>query len=181
MLDSITAFDGIALAVVVISALMGFARGFLRELATLGAFIAALAAAFYARVFFRDDLAALLPPELQPWIADLILVVAAFVLIYVLVAWLGQRLSKNIQGADGIGLFDHVAGAAFGVLRGVVALVFFTVLLNLVLDESRVPSFIQSGMSYPILKDMADYVNVEAAKVGEDAQQALPSAPETGQ
>jgi membrane protein required for colicin V production len=51
MLESITAFDGIALAVVVISGIMGFARGFLRELATLGAFIGALAAAYYAREF----------------------------------------------------------------------------------------------------------------------------------
>ena len=63
MPESITAFDGIALAVVVISAIMGFARGFLRELATLGAFIGALAAAYYARAFFHDDLAALLPPD----------------------------------------------------------------------------------------------------------------------
>ena len=52
------------LAVVVISGIMGFARGFLRELATLGAFIGALAAAYYARVFFHDDLSALLPPEI---------------------------------------------------------------------------------------------------------------------
>ena len=46
MLESITAFDAIAVAVIVISAIMAFARGFLREIATLGSFIAALAAAF---------------------------------------------------------------------------------------------------------------------------------------
>ena len=46
MLENISAFDGIALSVILISALMAFARGFLRELATLGAFIGALAAAY---------------------------------------------------------------------------------------------------------------------------------------
>ncbi|MEZ5998930.1 MAG: CvpA family protein [Hyphomonas sp.] len=181
MLESITAFDGIAVAIVIISGIMGFARGFLRELATLSAFIGALAAAYYARAFFHDDLAALLPPDLAPWTADLILVVAAFVVVYVLVAWLGQRVSKNIQGADGIGMFDHVAGAVFGVLRGFVALVFFVVLLGLVLEENRIPGFIQNGMTYPPLRKMADYVNIEAAKVGKEVQESLPSEEENGQ
>ena len=48
MLESITAFDAIAVAVIVISAIMAFARGFLREIATLGSFIAALAAALWS-------------------------------------------------------------------------------------------------------------------------------------
>ena len=181
MPESITAFDGIALAVVLISAIMGFARGFLRELATLGAFIGALAAAYYARVFFHDDLAALLPPDLAPWTADLILLITAFVIVYVLIAWLGQRLSKNIHGAEGIGMFDHVAGAVFRVLRGFVALVFFVVLLGLVLEEGRVPGFIQNGVTYPPLRNLADYVNVEAAKVGKEVQDPLPSTDEKGQ
>ena len=181
MVESITAFDGIALAVIVISAIMAFARGFLREIATLGAFIGALAAAFYARRFFRDDLAALLPDGAEPWMADLTLVVVAFIIVYVIVAWFGQRLSKNIQGADGIGMFDHIAGLVFGVARGAVALVFFAVLVNLALDESRVPGFIRNSMTYPPLSEMADYVNVEATKVGKDVQAALPSEAETGQ
>ncbi|WP_321491188.1 CvpA family protein [uncultured Hyphomonas sp.] len=181
MLESITAFDGIALAVVVISGIMGFARGFLRELATLGAFIGALAAAYYARVFFHDDLSALLPPNLAPWTADVILLIVAFIIVYVLIAWIGQRLSKNIHGAEGIGMFDHVAGAVFGVLRGFVALVFFVVLLGLVLEQSRIPSFIQNGISYPPLRNMADFVNVEAAKVGKEVQAPLSSEEENGQ
>lgn len=181
MPDSITAFDGIALAVVVISGIMGFARGFLRELATLGAFIGALAAAYYARVFFHDDLAALLPPDLASWSADLILLIVAFIIVYVLIAWLGQRLSKNIHGAEGIGMFDRVAGAVFGVLRGFVALVFFVVILGLVLEQNRIPSFIQNGLTYPSLRKVADYVNIEAAKVGKEVQEPLSSEEETGQ
>lgn len=149
MPDSITAFDAIAVAVVVISAIMAFARGFLREVATLGAFIGALAAAYYARKFFRDDIEALLPEGVESWIADLVLVLVAFVIVYILVAWFGQRLSKNIQGADGIGMFDHVAGLFFGLARGAVALVFFAVLLDLALDDSRIPGFIQNSMIYP--------------------------------
>lgn len=118
MLESITAFDAIAVAVIVISAIMAFARGFLREIATLGSFIAALAAAFYARRFFADGVRTLVPEGVDPLLGDLALVVVAFIIVYVLVAWFGQRLSKNIQGADGIGMFDHFAGL-FLALRAV--------------------------------------------------------------
>ena len=181
MPESITAFDGIVVAVIIISAIMAFARGFLREIATLGAFIGALAAAYYARRMFHDDLAALMPGESPEWLADAILVVTAFVIIYVLVTWFGQRLSKNIQGGEGIGMFDHIAGMVFGVARGAVALVFFVVLVDLTLDEDRIPGFIAESMSYPPLKQMAEYVNDNAAKVGKDVQVALPTSVETGQ
>ncbi|MAN46901.1 MAG: CvpA family protein [Hyphomonas sp.] len=181
MLESITAFDAIAVAVIVISAIMAFARGFLREVATLGAFIGALAAAYYARKFFRDDLASLVPEGMEPWTADLFLVIVAFIIVYVIVAWLGQRLSKNIQGADGIGMFDHIAGLFFGIARGFIALVFFAVLLNLALDDSRIPDWIQNSATYPALSNMASYVNDEASKVGKDVQAALPSEAKTGQ
>jgi len=42
----LTLFDAAALAVVLISALMAVARGFMRELATLGAFVAAVAGTY---------------------------------------------------------------------------------------------------------------------------------------
>ena len=96
-------------------------------------------------------------------------------------AWFGQRLSKNIQGAEGIGLFDHFAGLAFGVARGAIALVFFVVLLHLALDESRIPGFIQNAACYPLLSSVADYVNENATKVGQDVHSTLPSKAETGQ
>ena len=181
MLESITAFDGIVLAVIVISAIMAFARGFLREIATLGSFIAAAAAAWSANKFLRDDILALLPPEVDPTLATLAIAITAFVITYALVAWFGQRLSKNIQGADGIGMFDHVAGLVFGVARGAIALIFFVVLLDLALDENRIPDFIRTSMTYPALREVAEYVNDEASKVGKDMQAALPSEAETGQ
>ena len=39
MTEALTPFDAIAIVLILISALMAVARGFMRELATLGAFI----------------------------------------------------------------------------------------------------------------------------------------------
>ncbi len=173
MLEMFTGFDAIVVGVIVVSAIMAFARGFLRELATLGAFIAALAAAYYARVFLHSAVEGLLPDNVHPLAADAILVITAFVIVYVTVAWFGQHLSKNIHGGDGIGLFDHIAGLVFGIARGTVALVFFIVLLNLALADDRVPPFIQKSFSYPYLKSVASIVTGEAREAA-----AIPAATE---
>ncbi|MDP1553950.1 MAG: CvpA family protein [Hyphomonas sp.] len=177
MLENISAFDGIALGVIVISALMAFARGFLRELATLGAFIGALAAAYYARKFLHGTVADLLPAGSHPLAPDIILVVTAFLIVYVIVAWLGQSLSKSIMTNGDIGLFDHIAGLVFGVIRGGVALVFFAVLLSVGLEDDRVPPFIQDSLSYPILAGAANTVTGEAREV---SRSAVPDVPASG-
>lgn len=175
MLENISAFDGIALGVIVVSAIMAFARGFLRELATLGAFIGALAAAYYARKFLHGVVADLLPEGSHPLAPDIILVIGAFLIVYVIVAWLGHGLSKSIMTNGDIGLFDHIAGLVFGVIRGVVALVFFAVLLNAGFKVDRVPPFIQNSFSYPILASAADAVTGEASEVSSHGQEGAPA------
>ncbi len=176
MLENISAFDGIALGIILISALMAFARGFLRELATLGAFIGALAAAYYARKFLHGTVADLLPAGSHPLAPDIILVVSAFLIVYVIVAWLGQSLSKSIMTNGDIGLFDHIAGLVFGVIRGCVALVFFAVLLSVGLEDDRVPPFIQDSFSYPILAGAADAVTGEAREASRSAADPAPAS-----
>ncbi len=176
MLENISAFDGIALGIIIISAIMAFARGFLRELATLGAFIGALAAAYYARKFLHGTVADLLPAGSHPLAPDIILVVSAFLIVYVIVAWLGQALSKSIMTNGDIGLFDHIAGLVFGVIRGGVALVFFAVLLSVGLEDDRVPPFIQDSFSYPILAKAADAVTGEAREVSRSVTDPAPAS-----
>jgi len=76
-----------------------------------------------------------------------------------------------------IGLFDHIAGLVFGIIRGGVALVFFAVLLSVGLEEERVPPFIHDSLSYPLLAQAADAVTGEAREVG---RAAAPAPPATG-
>ncbi|MBY9065315.1 CvpA family protein [Hyphomonas sp. WL0036] len=168
MLENISAFDGIVVGVIVVSAIMAFARGFLRELATLGAFIGALAAAYYARKFLSGTVAQMLPDGTHPLAPDVILVVTAFLIVYVIVAWFGQSLSKSIMTNGEIGLFDHIAGLVFGIFRGFIALVFFAVLLNVAVEHDRVPPFIAESFTYPYLEQIADGVTGEAEEASRE-------------
>ena len=171
MMEALTAFDAVAIVIVIVSTLMALARGFMRELATLGAFIAAIAAAFFARRYFVDQLDALLPSGSPDWMPDAIIFVVVFLVVYVAVAWFGANLSKTIQGVDGIGLLDRVSGGLFGFARGGVVLVFFVYLLNLAMDRDQIPEFVTQARTYPIISAGANYLNDRAPELAERSAQ----------
>ncbi len=178
MTDALTAFDAVAIAIIILSALMALARGFLRELATLGAFIAALAAAYYARIYLRDGVAGMLPDDGPDWLADLLIIAFVFVGTYAVVTWWGHRLSRNIQGVEGVGLIDRLAGLIFGIARGAVAVVLFVYLLQLLLEEDRIPEWISQARTYPHFEAAADYMNENAPRITEDMQDLSPARPD---
>ena len=150
---------------------MALARGFMRELATLGAFIAAIAAAFFARRYFVDRLDAMLPDNSPVWMPDAIIFVFVFLVVYVAVAWFGANLSRTIQGVDGIGLLDRVAGGLFGFARGGVVLIFFVYLLNLAMDRDQIPEFVTQARTYPIISAGANYLVDRAPELAERTSQ----------
>ncbi len=170
MMDALTAFDAIAIVLVILSILMGLARGFLRELATLGAFIAALAAAYYINLYLNTALATRLPDTFPDWSATVLLFVGTFLVIYVTVAWFGANLSKTIQGVDGVGLLDRLAGGVFGMARGGIVLIFFVYLLNLAMDRDQIPEFISQARTFPLIERGADYLG---SQVGQTARTAI--------
>ncbi|RIJ22358.1 CvpA family protein [Henriciella barbarensis] len=173
-MDAITAFDAIVVVLLILSTLMAFARGFMRELATLGAFIAALAAAYFANKYLHPAFTRFLPQDTSPWLPSLILFLAFFLLVYVIVAWFGANLSRSIQGVEGIGLLDRITGAAFGFIRGAVILVFFVFLLRMALDQDRIPEWIRMAQSYSLLESGADYVAESAPELARSPASAQP-------
>ena len=171
MMEALTAFAAVAIVIVIVSTLMALARGFMRELATLGAFIAAIAAAFFARRYFVAQLDAMLPANSPNWMPDAIIFVVVFLVVYVAVAWFGANLSKTIQGVDGIGLLDRVAGGLFGFARGGVVLVFFVYLLNLAMDRDQIPEFVTQARTYPIIAAGSNYLGDRAPELAERSSQ----------
>ncbi len=180
MMEALTAFDAAAIIIVIVSTLMALARGFMRELATLGAFIAALAAAYYANVHLKAPLANALGDGLPEWGPTAILFVGTFLIIYVLVAWFGANLSKSIQGVEGISLIDRIAGGVFGFARGAIVLIFFVYLLNLAMDKDQVPEFVSQARLFPLIEAGADYLGEHAPELAARNAQQLPLDAESG-
>jgi membrane protein required for colicin V production len=129
-MDGFTLIDGVVAAVIVISALLAYSRGFVREsLAIAGWIVAALLAFMFA-------------PQVQPLVKEIpvvgamiadsceLSIIAAFGAVFALalvVASLFTPLFSNLVQRSVLGGLDQGAGFLFGVLRGIVlvAVAFF--------------------------------------------------------
>jgi membrane protein required for colicin V production len=114
-------FDIAVLVVVVLSTLLAFARGVVRELIALASWVAALVLA----LALGGEVASMLPVlETSP--AARYILAAGLVFIGVLVAGaaIAHLLTKAVR-AVGLGFLDRLLGAVFGIARGVAIVLLF--------------------------------------------------------
>lgn len=177
LIGSFTVFDAIVFAVVILSALMALSRGFMRELATLAALFFGSVAAYFGRLYFRDTIENLLPETSHAYAADLIVVVAAFLIVYIIVRVLGGRFTNIIQKEDGVGIVDRFAGLVFGVARGL-ALPFLTAwfIINTAPTET-LPDFISKSATYPSFERAAYALNANQTGNVTDQPNTLQTRP----
>ena len=114
-------FDFALIAIVALSTLFAFARGIVRELIALAAWVVGLVAAFayagaVASWFYGLDISA----------AAKHVIAFALILIAALVggALVARTLSSAVK-AIGLGFVDRLLGAVFGALRGLAVVVLF--------------------------------------------------------
>jgi len=116
--------DYLVIAGVVISAIVGAMRGFLREAVALVAWLLALFVAWHFSDLIEPHLGGLLAGSyVKPWAARIIIVL----LIVLLGAGIGALLNHFVRLSIFSGL-DRFLGLVFGLLRGVVLLGVFVIL-----------------------------------------------------
>ncbi|WP_110687823.1 CvpA family protein [Salinicola aestuarinus] len=148
----LTWLDYAFLLALTISMLAGFLRGLVREALGLGAWIAALLA---ARVFAQP-----IGDLLEPYIdhPDVRLVLGFIIVILVVVIACGvviRVLTAAIEWV-GLGFFNRLAGAAFGLARGAAILVIATVVIGLTpLSQIQAWRDAQLRPSFESLRDWA--------------------------
>ncbi len=126
--------DILIIGTIVISALVGALRGFLRESVALGAWIVALFVAWHFSDLIEPHLGGLLAGSyVKPWAARVILVI----LILLLGSAVGAILAHFVRLSMFSGM-DRFLGSLFGLLRGVILLGVFVILGQLLhLDGER--------------------------------------------
>lgn len=160
----ITLLDGILLVIMLISALLAMIRGFVREVLSILAWVAAAVAAFA----FHDDLL----PFVQEHIAQKQIALAAaaggiFLVTLMVVSFITMRISDFVLDSR-IGPLDRTLGFLFGAARGlllvVVGLMFFNWFIP---EETAQPGWVTGAKSRPVM--MA---------IGQRLLAALPEDPE---
>ncbi len=116
--------DYIVIVAILLSAIVGAARGFLREAIALGAWVVALFIAWHFSDLIEPHLGGLLADsQVRPWAARVIIVV----LVLLIGAALGATLGHFVRLSIFSGL-DRALGFIFGVVRGLVLLGVFVIL-----------------------------------------------------
>ena len=156
-----TLFDLIAGAILLVSAVVGYYRGAVRELVTVVAFsVAALAA-----VFLLPFTGPLARGSIHPaWAGNTVAIVLVFIVAYIGLRVLGGRMADKIQRQAAAGAIDRSIGLAFGVLRALIFLGVFYLVFNAATPRDRIPEWIAGGKLYPLARAAGHAVEVFAPK-----------------
>ena len=141
-----TQFDLIALLILGASCLIGFARGALRELTTLVAFVLAAAIALVSLRLTGPLARHWLHPA---WLGNLVALVAGFLASYLAIRLAGAALSRSVHEVHALGWIDRAAGVGIGLIRGFMLLGVFQMLLDAATPRERMPQGISHAALAP--------------------------------
>jgi len=145
--------DIIVIAVVALSALIAFLRGFVREVLTIGSWLAASLVTLYGFP--------LLQPKFEQWIssklaADIVCGISLFIGSLIVFSIISHMLARFVRGSA-LTAVDRSLGLLFGLVRGAI-LVSLAYMLIIALD----PTILRGARTTPmmargaeILRDMA--------------------------
>ncbi|MEX3015825.1 CvpA family protein [Gymnodinialimonas hymeniacidonis] len=146
-MDGFTIFDGVVGGVIVISAILAYARGFVREVMSIAGWIAA---AFVAFIFAPNALP--LISEI-PYLGDFIGesrelgILASFAIVFVValvVVSLFTPLFSSVVQRSAIGGIDAALGFLFGVARGVLLVVVALIAYDRIVGDEPIPAISDS-------------------------------------
>ena len=137
--------DGVVAAVVLISALLAMFRGFVREVLSIAAWVAA---AILAYLFYEDLLPYVAEYVSNPTVAIIISAAAIFLVSLIVVSLITMRISDFVMDSP-VGALDRLLGFIFGAARGVLLLVVAALFFNYLVDEPDRPEWVTTAMSYP--------------------------------
>lgn len=160
-MEGFTLIDGIVAVVVVLSALLAYSRGFVREALAIGGWIVAAIAAF---VF---------APQVEPLIKEIPLVndflagscelamilafAAVFAVALIVISLLTPLFSSAVQNS-GISGVDQGLGFLFGVARGLLLVIVALVVYDRVILGDPIP-MVDESRSAKLFAEVQDNIN----------------------
>ncbi len=153
-------FDIIAGLLLIVSAIIGLARGATREVTTVMAFLAAAVIAVFG-LRFTGAIAA--HTMATPWMANVAALLVTFVAVYVAFRVIAGMLSRGIQRSVLSGP-DRVLGGGIGVARGLIAVGAGLLLVDAALPAQQMPSWITGARLYPVADASASLLRAFAPR-----------------
>jgi len=147
-------FDIIVIVVIVLSGLFAFARGIVKELLSVGAWVAAGVAALYGFPYAAPFAEKFIPKGM---FANLAAGTAIFVVALILLSLLTSAIARRVKESS-LASVDHSLGLLFGLVRGAVIACLLYYGLTLALPEASRPDWIKEARSTRYLAAGADFL-----------------------
>jgi membrane protein required for colicin V production len=152
------AFDIVALVVIGLSSIMAFARGLIREVFSIVAFVAALIAALTGHRLLLPYLDGMINNPLIAAIASGVLI---FLIVYIAITILTGILAKAAHSSGEIGALDRGGGLIYGFARGFLIIAVAVVMVRSVTGPSDTtpqaaqPEWLTKAQTYPYFEQAA--------------------------
>ncbi len=145
-------FDAAVLIVMLLSTMLAFFRGFVREFLSLGAWVGA----GLITVYLFDDVAELIRPHVtQDMVAYLIGGVGTYIVTLLTFSIVNSTIIRYVKSAEEIGMFDNFLGMVFGILRGGFIISLGYLVLSLVIDNENPPQWVSQALTQPYAQEGA--------------------------
>ena len=145
--------DLAVIGVMLISALLAFGRGLVREVLSIGAWVAAALAALWGFPYAKDIARKYISITI---LADVVTATAIFLVTLIVCAAISHAIARNVRGST-FGALDRSLGLLFGLLRGAVLICFAYLLFTwAVPNEADQPDVIKEARSRPLIASGAD-------------------------
>jgi membrane protein required for colicin V production len=150
----ITLLDIILLSVMLISGLLAMIRGFMREVLSIAAWIAAAAATLY---FYKQLMPFAESYFNNQYVAAGVVIGGLFLGTLLIVSIITVRVSDMILDSR-IGALDRTLGFLFGLARGLVIVVVAYLFFDWLVPQKSQPTWVTGAKSQVVLKNTGDWL-----------------------
>jgi membrane protein required for colicin V production len=145
-------FDAVVILVFLLSTLLAFFRGFVREVLSLGAWLGAAVITIYA---FEPVSNMLKKHTDKDMVAYLLGGLGTYIVVLLTISIINAVIIRYIKSGSEVGMLDNLLGLGFGALRGAFIISLGYLVLTLVVDEDSPPDWMKHAQTRPIAQSGA--------------------------
>ena len=145
------AADLIVIAVLLVSALLAFSRGFVRELLSVAVWVGAIFATLYGFAYVEEYTSQWISTV---WLARTAASVTIFIPTLIILALISHVLSGQVRNSA-LGAVDRSLGFLFGLLRGVIIVCLAYLMITLILPKEEQPKWLRSARTITLVEEGA--------------------------
>lgn len=158
-------FDVGLVAVLIISGVLAFVRGFIQEVLSIGAWIGAIVATIFGLPHVKPIAREFIPNTL---LADVVAGGAIFLVTLVFLSIFTNMLSSRVKGSA-LNALDRSLGFVFGLLRGAVLVCLLFIGVQWLVKPDQQPDWLRNARSLPLVVWGADQLRALVPSNAQDA------------